>query len=166
MIDLNKKNYKIWKQNKNVKQKKGGNMDTFDSYGDMEMLQMENQELDNRLKECKTEEEKQEVINEYVSSRIFAVLVAIVILILATAIVGAIIYLFKWTLWVTGISGHLFLKISPCKECDFLLYLYSFSIATNLWHIIHTISISKKQRKSDIKPEVHSNWKKFRINFI
>ena len=70
-------------------------MDTFDSYGDMEMLQMENQELDNRLKECKTEEEKQEVINEDVSSRIFAVLVAIVILILATAIVGAIIYLFK-----------------------------------------------------------------------
>ena len=70
-------------------------MDTFDSYGDTEMLQMENQELDNRLKECKTEEEKQEVINEYVSSRIFAVLVAIVILILATAIVGAIIYLFK-----------------------------------------------------------------------
>jgi type IV secretory pathway component VirB8 len=75
--------------------KKGGNMNTFDSYGDMEMLQMENQELDNRLKECKTEEEKQEVINEYISSRIFAVLVAIVIIILAIAIVGAIIYLFK-----------------------------------------------------------------------
>ena len=141
-------------------------MNTFDSYGDMEMLQMENQELDNRLKECKTEEEKQEVINEYISSRIFAVLIAIVIIILAIAIVGAVVYLSKWILWVTGISGHLFLKISPCKECDFLLYLYSFSIATNLWHIIHTISISKKQRKSDIKPEVHSNWKKFRINFI
>ena len=70
-------------------------MDTFDSYGGIDMLQMENQELDNRLKECKTEEEKQEVINEYISSRIFAVLVAIVIIILAIAIVGAIIYLFK-----------------------------------------------------------------------
>ena len=70
-------------------------MNAFDSYGDMEMLQMENQELDNRLKECKTEEEKQEVITEYVSSRIFAVLVAIVILLFAIAIVGAIIYLFK-----------------------------------------------------------------------
>ena len=74
-------------------------MDTFDSYESIEMLQMENQELDNRLKECKTEEEKQEVINEYVSSRIFAVLVAIVILLFAIAIVGAIIYLFKWILW-------------------------------------------------------------------
>jgi len=140
-------------------------MDTFDSYGDMEMLQMENQELDNRLKECKTEEEKQEVINEYISSRIFAVLVAIVIIILAIAIVGAIIYLFKWTLWVTGISSHLFL-ISSCKECIFLLYLYSFSTAINLWHTIHTIFISRKPRKNDIKPEVHSNWKKFRISFI
>ena len=70
-------------------------MNAFDSYGDMEMLQVENQELDNRLKECKTEEEKQEVINEYISSRIFAVFVAIVIIILAIAIVGAIIYLFK-----------------------------------------------------------------------
>ena len=141
-------------------------MNTFDSYGDMEMLQMENQELDNRLKECKTEEEKQEVINEYISSRIFAVLVAIVIIILAIAIVGAIIYLFKWTLWVTGISGHLFLKISPCKECIFLLYLYCFITAINQWHTIHTISISRKPRKNDTKPEVHSSWKKFRINFI
>lgn len=70
-------------------------MDTFDSYGGMEILQMENQELDNRLKECKTEGEKEEVIKEYVSSRIFAVLIAIVILILAVAIVGAIIYFFK-----------------------------------------------------------------------
>jgi len=141
-------------------------MDTFDSYGGMEMLQMENQELDNRLKECKTEEEKEEVIKEYISSRIFAVLVAIVILILAAAIVGAIIYLFKWTLLVTGISSHLFLKISPCKEYVFLLYLYSFSTATNLWRTIHMISISRKPRKNDIKPEVHLNWKKFRINFI
>ena len=78
-----------------LNKKKGGNMDTFDSYGGMDMLQVENQELDNRLKECKTEEEKEEVIKEYISSRIFAVLVAIVILILAAAIVGAIIYLFK-----------------------------------------------------------------------
>lgn len=70
-------------------------MNAFDSYGDMEMIQIENQELDNRLKECKTEEEKQEVINEYISSRIFAVLVAILIIILAIAIVGAIIYLSK-----------------------------------------------------------------------
>jgi hypothetical protein len=95
MIDLNKKNYKILKQNKNVKQKKGGNMDTFDSYGGIDMLQMENQELDNRLKECKTEEEKEEVIKEYISSRMIAGLIAIVILIFAAAIVGAIIYLFK-----------------------------------------------------------------------
>jgi len=70
-------------------------MDTFDSYGGIDMLQMENQELDNRLKECKTEEEKEEVIKEYISSRIIAVLVAIVILVSAAAIVGAIIYLFK-----------------------------------------------------------------------
>lgn len=106
-------------------------MNAFDSYGDMEMLQVENQELDNRLKECKTEEEKQEVINEYVSSRIFAVLVAIVILLFAIAIVGAIIFLSEFY-GVAGISSHLFLKISSCKECIFLLYLYSFSTAINL----------------------------------
>ena len=106
-------------------------MDTFDSYGGIDMLQMENQELDNRLKECKTEKEKEEVIKEYISSRMIAGLVAIVILIFAAAIVGAIIYLFKWTLLVTGIPSHLFLKISPCKECIFLLYLYSFSTAIN-----------------------------------
>jgi hypothetical protein len=93
-------------------------------------------------------------------------LIAIVILILAVAIVGAIIYFFKWTLLVTRISSHLFLKISSCKECIFLLYLYCFIIAINQWRTIHMISISRKPRKNDIKPEVHSNWKKFRINFI
>jgi len=74
---------------------KGGNMDTFSNYGSMEVLQVPDQELDNRLKECKTDDEKDKVIKEYISMRLFALGAAILILFVAAVIVGVIIYILK-----------------------------------------------------------------------
>lgn len=68
---------------------------TFTDYGGLQypMVDQEvNQELAAKLKECKTEEEKDEVIQEYVSMRIFALLGAIVVVLVFVAIIGGIIY--------------------------------------------------------------------------
>jgi hypothetical protein len=72
-----------------------GTMDTLNGYGEMNPVSMYDSELENWLDKCKTEEEKDEVIKEYVSMRLMALCAAILILVLSVLIVGAVIYLFR-----------------------------------------------------------------------
>ena len=71
---------------------------TFTDYGGLQypMIDREvNQELDAKLKECKTEEEKDEVIREYVSKRLIALFFAVIIVFAFAVIFCVILYLFK-----------------------------------------------------------------------
>lgn len=70
-------------------------MDTLNGYGEMNPVSMYDSELENWLDKCKTEEEKDEVVKEYVSMRLMALGAAILILLVSLIIIGAVIYLFK-----------------------------------------------------------------------
>ena len=75
-------------------------MDTLNGYGEMNPVSMYDSELENWLDKCKTEEEKDEAVKEYVSMRLMALGAAILILLVSLIIIGAVIYLFKWLLMV------------------------------------------------------------------
>ncbi len=75
-------------------------MDTLNGYGEMNPVSMYDAELENWLDKCKTEEEKDEAVKEYVSMRLMALGAAILILLVSLIIIGAVIYLFKWLLMV------------------------------------------------------------------
>jgi hypothetical protein len=70
-------------------------MDTLNGYGEMNPVSMYDAELENWLDKCKTEEEKDEAVKEYVSMRLMALGAAILILLVSLIIIGAVIYLFK-----------------------------------------------------------------------
>ena len=64
-------------------------------FGDMEPLEMRDPELENRLRECKTDEEKDKIIMENVLLKLCILAIAVVILIFVAVVMGAIIYLFE-----------------------------------------------------------------------
>ena len=70
-------------------------MDTLNVFGGVEPIETLDYELDDRLKECKTVEEKEEAIKEYVSLKVIALGVAFFILIVVMAFMGIVIYLIK-----------------------------------------------------------------------
>ena len=67
-------------------------MDTLNVFGGVEPIETLDYELDDRLKECKTAEEREDAIKEYVSLKVIALGVAFFILIAVLAIMVAIIY--------------------------------------------------------------------------
>ena len=64
-------------------------------FGDMEPLEMRDPELENRLRECKTDEEKDKIIMENVLLKLYILVIAVVLLIFVAVVMGAIIYLFE-----------------------------------------------------------------------
>jgi hypothetical protein len=64
-------------------------------FGDMEPLEMRDPELENRLRECKTDEEKDKIIMENVLLKLCILVIAVVLLIFVAVVMGAIIYLFE-----------------------------------------------------------------------
>ena len=64
-------------------------------FGDMEPLEMRDPELENRLRECKTDEEKNKIIMENVLLKLCILVIAVVLLIFVAVVMGAIIYLFE-----------------------------------------------------------------------
>lgn len=69
-------------------------MDTL-NYGGIDAVEMFDPEFDRLIKECKTDEERDKVIREYVSNRLLAVLIALVILFVVLLVAGVVFYLFK-----------------------------------------------------------------------
>ena len=70
-------------------------MDTLNGYGEMNPVSMYDSELENWLKNCKTQEEKDEAVREYISMKLMAVGAAFLILFASVLVVGAVIYLFR-----------------------------------------------------------------------
>jgi len=69
--------------------------DSLTNFGVIEPTQIYDQEFENRLKECKTEEERDKLVNEYVSTRLITIIAVFAILFIVAAIVGVVIYIFK-----------------------------------------------------------------------
>ena len=69
-------------------------MDTL-NYGGIDAVEMFDSEFDRLIKECKTDEERDKVIREYVSNRLLAVVIALVILFVVLLVAGVVFYLFK-----------------------------------------------------------------------
>ena len=74
--------------------KKGGNMDTL-NYGGIDAVEMVDLEFDRRIKECKTDEEKDKVIKEYIFKRLLILCAAFAILFIGLAIIVVVVNIFK-----------------------------------------------------------------------
>ncbi len=89
----------IWidfRQRNKTLNKKGGYMnDSLTNYGVLEPVQIHDQEFENQLNECKTEEERDEIINQCVATRLFSIVAILVILFAIGVIVSAFVYIFR-----------------------------------------------------------------------
>lgn len=70
-------------------------MDILNGYGEMNPVSMYDSELENWLDECKTEEERNNAIKEYVSMKLKTLCIACLVLFISMLIIVGIIYLFK-----------------------------------------------------------------------